>query len=184
MKTTPGSLNIPKIIQEYGSKLHGFIRKRVKEEEDAADILQEVFYQLAEAERLFKPIDQLAAWLYTVARNKITDSYRKKKTVALPECNDPSEDLLWELNAVIDTSDNSPENQYLRNLFWEELELALAELPAEQREVFELTELEGLSYKAIAKLSSTSVNTLISRKHYAVLALREWFKEFYDEFIN
>jgi RNA polymerase sigma factor (sigma-70 family) len=180
----PGKFNINEVIQSYGKRLDAFIRKRVKRAEDADDILQEVFFQLAEADRLMKPIDQLAAWLFTVARNRITDLYRKKKTVSLPEYSEDIGEGMQALNDLLFDDGGTPETEFLRSVFWAELAKALDELPHEQREVFEMTELQGLSFKQIAAITGEPVNTLISRKRYAILHLRGWFQFFYDEFIN
>ena len=179
-------MNIPEIVKEYGGRLRGFIRKRVRSIEDAEDIFQEVFYQLTEADRLMKPIDQIAAWLYTVARNRITDSYRKKRTESLPEISsDNDEDVFFgELSSVLFDNGSTPETEYLRSLIWDELEKALQELPPEQRQVFEMNELEGIPFKEISDLTGEAVNTLISRKRYAVLHLRERLEILYDELIN
>lgn len=179
-------MNIPEIVKEYGDRLKGFIRKRVKSLDDADDIMQEVFYELAEAEKLMKPVDQVAAWLYTVARNRITDSYRKKKTALLPEFSSDNEEevFMGELNAILFDNGSNPETEYIRSLVWEELEKALLELPPEQRQVFEMNELEGVSFKAISELTGEAVNTLISRKRYAVLHLRDRLHTVYDELIN
>jgi len=180
----PGKFNINEVIQSYGKRLYVFIRKRVKQAEDAEDILQEVFFQLAEADRLMKPIDQLTAWLFTVARNRITDLYRKKKSEALPEYTDEPGEELMTFNDILFDRDSTPETELLRSIFWEELERALEALPGEQREAFEMTELQGQSFKEISSRTGIPVNTLISRKRYAVLHLREWFRLFYQEFIN
>ncbi len=178
-------MNIPEIIKEYGSRLKGFIRKRVHSMDDADDILQEVFYQLAETDRLMKPVDQIAAWLYTVARNRITDSYRKKKPELLPEYTDEEDDgIAIEIRSLLFDQGSTPETEYLRSLVWTELEKALDELPPEQRLVFEMTELEGVPFKEIAKQTGETVSTLISRKRYAVLHLRERLQVLYDELIN
>lgn len=179
----PGKFNINEIFQDYGKRLHAFIRSRVKRAEDADDILQEVFVQLAEADRLMKPIDQMAAWLFTVARNRITDSYRKKKPESLPEYNEDDDDL-QALSEILFEDGSTPETELIRSVFWDELEDALEALPPEQREVFEMTELQGLSFKEIAAQKGVPVNTLISRKRYAVLHLREWFQILYDEIMN
>jgi RNA polymerase sigma factor (sigma-70 family) len=178
--------HISDIIKNYSKRLQGFIRKRVQNSEDAEDILQEVFYQLADADRLLKPIDQMAAWLFTVARNRITDLYRKKKTETLPEFLSENDDdsLFSELSNLMFDNGSSPEDEYLRSLVWTELETALAELPEEQRLVFELTEMKGLSFKEISEQTGEPVNTLISRKRYAVLHLRERLQQIYDELIN
>lgn len=179
-------VNITETAKAYGSRLAGFIRKRVKRLEDAEDILQEVFYQLIEADRLMKPIDEVSAWLFTVARNRITDLYRKKKPELLPEFNNDEDfetigDVLGDLLA---NNGETPETEFVRSLVWEELAAALNDLPPEQREVFELTEFEGLPFKEIAQLTGVPVNTLISRKRYAVLYLRERLSILYDELIN
>lgn len=174
------------IIKNQGIRLQGFIRKRMRNSEDAEDILQEVYYQLADADRLLKPIDQMAAWLFTIARNRITDLYRKKKTESLPgylsETDDDS--LFAEISDLMFDNGSTPETDYLRSLVWTELDKALGELPEEQRLVFELTELKGLSFKEISAQTGLPVNTLISRKRYAVLVLRERLQLIYDELIN
>jgi len=179
-------LYIADIIKNYGSRLQGFIRKRVNTNEDADDILQEVYYQLAEADRLMKPIDQISAWLFTVARNRITDLYRKKKTESLPAFLSESSDdgLLADLSHLMFDNGNTPETDYLRSLVWIELEKALDQLPREQRLVFELTEMKGFSFKKISEQTGEPVNTLISRKRYAVLYLRQRLQLIYDELIN
>lgn len=178
--------HISEVIKSYGSRLEGFIRKRVRTIEDADDILQDVYYQLADADRLLKPIDQMAAWLFTVARNRITDLYRKKKTESMPEIftDNDDEGIFTELRNLMFENGSTPEDDYLRSLVWIELEKALDELPEEQRQVFELTELKGLSFKEISKQTGVTVNTLISRKRYAVLVLRERLQLIYDELIN
>jgi RNA polymerase sigma factor (sigma-70 family) len=178
--------HISEIIKSYGNRLQGFIRKRVRNSEDAEDILQEVYYQLADADRLLKPIDQMAAWLFTVARNRITDLYRKRKTESMPEIFTETDDegIFTELRNLMFDNGSTPEDDYLRSLVWIELEKALDELPEEQRLVFELTELKGLSFKEIYEQTGVPVNTLISRKRYAVLVLRERLQLIYDELIN
>lgn len=178
--------HIADIIKDYGFRLKGFIRKRVQNTDDADDILQEVYYQLAEADRLLKPIDQMAAWLFTVARNRITDLYRKKKTESMPEflSEADEEGAFGEIRNLMFDNGSSPEDEYLRSLVWIELEKALSELPEEQRQVFELTEMKGLSFKEISEQTGVTVNTLISRKRYAVLVLRERLQLIYDELIN
>jgi RNA polymerase sigma factor (sigma-70 family) len=178
--------HIADIVKNYSSRLQGFIRKRVRSSEDAEDILQEVFYQLADADRLLKPIDQMAAWLFTVARNRITDLYRKKKTESMPEFFNETEDegTFAELRDLMFDNGSTPEDDYLRSLVWIELEKALDDLPEEQRLVFELTEMKGLSFKEISEQTGVTVNTLISRKRYAVLVLRERLQLIYDELLN
>ena len=178
--------HIAEIIGNYGSRLRGFIQKRVRNSEDAEDILQEVYYQLADADRLLKPIDQMAAWLFTVARNRITDLYRKKKTESMPEYLAETEEntLFAELSDLMFDNGSTPEDDYLRSLVWIELEKVLGEVPLEQRAVFELTEMQGLSFKTISEQTGVPVNTLISRKRYAILVLRERLQLIYDELIN
>jgi len=177
---------ISEVVKNYGSRLEGFIRKRVSTIEDADDILQDVYYQLADADRLLKPIDQMAAWLFTVARNRITDLYRKKKTESMPEIFTETDDegIFTELRNLMFDDGSTPEDDYLRSLVWIELEKALDELPEEQRQVFEMTELKGLSFKEISKQTGIAVNTLISRKRYAVVVLRERLQLIYNELLN
>lgn len=179
-------LNIADVIKDQGKRLQGFIRKRVRSREDADDILQDVYSQLVEADRLMKPIDQISAWLFTVARNRITDLYRKKKTVLRPESlsEQDEESFYDEMSELLFDNGSTPETDYLRALVWTELEKAMEELPEEQRLVFELTEMKGMSFKAIAKQTGVAINTLISRKRYAVLYLRERMLLIYDELIN
>jgi len=178
--------NIAEVVKEFSSQLKGFIRKRVKSADDAEDILQDVFYQLAEVDQLMKPIEQISAWLYTVARNRITDLYRKKKPEPLAEfyTENEAEEMLSEIGDFLTSVDNSPEAEYLKSLVWSELEKALKELPEEQRIVFELNELDGMPFKEIAQLTGETQNTLISRKRYAVLYLRERLSDLYDELLN
>ena len=179
-------LNITDIVKDYTIRLSAFIRKRVKRLEDAEDILQEVFFQLSEADRLMKPIDEMTAWLFAVTRNRITDLYRKKKPELYSEFENDDEDEFSEieLSRFLKVNENTPETEFIRSLVWEELATVLEEMPPEQREVFELTEFEGLSYKQISELTGEPVNTLISRKRYAVLILRERLKVIYDELLN
>lgn len=179
-------LNISEIVREYSSRLAGFIRKKVKRLEDAEDILQEVFFQLSEADRLMKPIDEIAAWLFTVARNRITDLYRKKRPDLLSEIytGEEEEDAKSILGEFLPVDMNTPEKEFVLSLVWEELSAALADLPAEQREVFELTEFEGVSFNEISETTGEKVNTLISRKRYAVLYLRERLASIYNELLN
>ena len=179
-------LNIPEIVKAYSSRLSGFIRKRVDTIEDAEDILQEVFFQLTKADRLMKPIDQITAWLFTVARNQITDMYRKKKPDLLQEyySEDDDDDVTEKLGSLLSNNSDTPETQYLSSLVWEELSVALSELPVEQREVFEMTEFKGISFNEIARITGVPLNTLISRKRYAILYLRERLWILYDELIN
>lgn len=173
-------LNIIQVINDYSKRLLGFIRKRVNTEADAEDILQDVFYQFLGNR---EPIEQLTGWLFTVARNKITDRKRKKKPEALEDLFVSDEEKFDWTEIFFDTSDN-PENQYLRNMFWEELYNALNELPTEQSTVFIMNEMEGIPFKTIAEQTGETVNTLLSRKRYAVLHLRERLRTLRDELIN
>lgn len=179
-------VNITETVKLFSDRLTGFIRKRVKRMEDAEDILQEVFYQLTDADRLMKPIDEISAWLFTVARNRIIDLYRKRKPELLPEfyTDEDFETADETLGEILANNGETPETEFVRSLVWEELAAALSDLPAGQREVFELTEFEGLPFKEIAQLTGVPVNTLISRKRYAVLFLRERLSILYDELIN
>ena len=175
--------NITQVITDYSKRLMGFIRKRVNNEADAEDILQDVFYQFIGNTQ---PIEQMTAWLFTVARNKIIDRQRKKRPEALEDLfgeEDAEEGGLNWTEFLFDASDN-PEKDYLRTLFWEELNNALNELPEEQRQVFILNELEGVPFKEIAERTGETVNTLLSRKRYAVLHLRERLRVLKDELLN
>jgi RNA polymerase sigma factor (sigma-70 family) len=174
--------NITGIINDYSKRLMGFIRKRVANEADAQDILQDVFYQLAENTQ---PIEQLSGWLFRVTKNKITDKQRKMKPLAIADVfggREEEEGFDW-TELLFDNTDN-PETEYLRSLFWEELQLALDELPAEQKDVFVLTEIEGIPFKVIAEETGLTVNTLLSRKRYAVLHLRERLLLLKNELLN
>ena len=175
--------NIARIIKNIRKQLLGFIKQRVNNAEDAEDILQDVFYQLADST---EPIGQVTGWLYTVARNKITDSYRKKKLpLADDVLNNPqTEDELFDWKEFLLATDTNPETEYIRSLFWEELQRALEELPAEQREVFIQNEMEGIAFKDIEQQTGVSVATLISRKRYAVLHLRDRLRVLKDELLN
>jgi RNA polymerase sigma factor (sigma-70 family) len=167
-----------KLIVEYQPRLKAFIRKHVANREDAEDILQDVFYQLVKTvNNTMNPIEQVAAWLYRVARNTIINKGIKKREEELPvyQRDESDDQILKDFSKLLFSNNEtspSPEAEYLRSLVWVELENALSELPPEQREVFELTELDGLSVKEISQTTGVSVNTLLSRKHYAVKHLR------------
>jgi len=174
--------NISHTIKSYSRRLLNFIKRRVDSEEDAEDILQEVFYQFAGNT---KPIEQITAWLFRTARNKITDNYRKKKPELLEDIfsdGDEEEELLW--NEVLFSDTSNPETEYLGNLFWSTLQGALDELPAEQRDAFVQHELEDIPFEKIAIQTGVPVATLISRKRYAVLHLRERLAILKDELLN
>jgi RNA polymerase sigma factor (sigma-70 family) len=174
--------NISQVIRDYSKRLMGFIRKRVNNEADAEDILQDVFYQFIGNTQ---PIEQLTAWLFTVARNKITDKRRKHKPDSLEDvfaAPDGEDTLNW--TEFLFNSSDDPEKEYLRTLFWEELRVALDELPDEQKEVFILNELEDVPFKDISERTGVPVNTLLSRKRYAVLHLRERLQTLRNDLLN
>jgi RNA polymerase sigma factor (sigma-70 family) len=175
--------NISQVIAAFSNRLFGFIRKRVNTDEDAEDILQDVWYQfttVVDAE----PIEQASAWLFRVARNRITDKHRKMK----PDSFDPvfpfSDNDEPNFKEFLLADRNDPETEHLRSLFWEELNAALNELPEDQRQVFIWNELEDISFKEISERTGENVNTLLSRKRYAVLHLRDRLQIVYDELIN
>jgi RNA polymerase sigma factor (sigma-70 family) len=174
---------LSEIIAEERSRLRNFIRRRVPDPSDVEDIVQEVFYELVEANRLLMPIDHVTGWLFRVARNRITDLFRKKKSLTFSDRSVEDEDgELHQLEDLLPSPEAGPEALYLRHVLLDELELALDELPDEQREVFVAHELEGRSFKELSAESGVKVNTLLSRKRYAVLHLRERLKNIYDEF--
>jgi RNA polymerase sigma factor (sigma-70 family) len=177
---------ISEIFAAERSRLRNFIRRRVRDPADAEDILQEVFYKLVEANRLLMPIDHVTGWLFSVARNRITDLFRKKKPEAFSyaEVEDEHGELL-QLEDLLPSPDAGPEALYVRSVLLDELELALDELPDDpfgQREVFIAHEVEGRSFKELAAESGVNINTLLARKRYAVLHLRERLQSIYDEF--
>jgi RNA polymerase sigma factor (sigma-70 family) len=155
----------------------------VPDPRDAEDILQEVFYELVEANRLLMPIEHVTGWLFRVARNRIADLFRKKKPESFTDVAvaDDEEELL-RLEDLLPSTDAGPDALYARSVLLEELEFALSELPAEQREVFVAHDLEGRTFKEMAAESGVSINTLLARKHYAVLHLREHLRSIYDDF--
>lgn len=174
---------LDRTMRSERKRLLDFIRKRVRNQSDAEDILQDVFYQLVTSYSVTEPIEKLTAWLFTVARNKIIDWYRKRRPEALPADEaDPSAPL--NLEEILFDPRQNPDQVYARSLVWTELSEALDELPEEQREVFVMHELEGRSFKEIAELTGEPINTLLSRKRYAVLFLREQLQELYDETEN
>ena len=176
---------ISEVVDREQSRLRDFIRRRVPDSRDAEDVLQDVFYRLVEANRLLMPIDHITGWLFRVARNRIVDLFRKKKPEELSDVPIAGEDdELLSLEELIPSADAGPEARYARTLLLEELELALDELPEEQREVFVAHELEGRSFKEIAAETGVNLNTLLSRKRYAVLHLRERLQSIYDEMTN
>jgi RNA polymerase sigma factor (sigma-70 family) len=169
-------------VKSQRKRLFDFIRRRIRSESDAEDILQDVFYQLVSSYSVTEPIENLTAWLYTVARNRITDWYRKRRAVPLPDggesgiTNGP---LI--LDEILFDPQDSPDSVYWRSMVWQELADALDELPERQRAVFVWHELEGRSFKEIAEMTGEPINTLLSRKRYAVLELRKRLQDVYDE---
>lgn len=177
MEDTPGPERTPTgqdeqladVVNRERSRLRSFIRRRVPDPRDAEDILQDVFYALVEANRLLMPIEHVTGWLFRVARNRITDLFRARTPESL------------ELEDLLPSPDAGPEAEYARAVLLEALEQAIGELPAEQRDVFIAHELEGRSFREMAASTGVGINTLLSRKHYAVLRLRERLRSTYDE---
>jgi RNA polymerase sigma factor (sigma-70 family) len=175
---------ISDVVKRDQPRLRNFIRRRVPDPRDAEDILQEVFYELVEANRLLMPIEHVTGWLFRVARNRITDLFRKKKPESLSAAISDSnnEDDFLQLEDLLPSPDAGPDALYARSVLLDELEFALDELPEEQREVFVGHELEGRSFKQMSAETGVGVNTLLARKRYAVLHLRERLRGIYDEF--
>src|SRR3984957_17982333 len=175
--------NLSDVIQDEYRRLFQFIRTRVDDQGDAEDILQDVFYELIEAYRLMQPIEQVGSWLYRVARNRIIDRFRKQSRGAGNEIRaGKEEDDSFQLEDLLPSPDAGPEAAYARNVLFEELEAAIDDLPEEQRSVFVAHEMEGRSFKEIADETGVNINTLLSRKRYAVLQLRRRLKAIYEEF--
>jgi RNA polymerase sigma factor (sigma-70 family) len=180
---TEQNRQISGIVAEERSRLRDFIRRRVPDPSDAEDIVQEVFCELVEANRLLMPIDRVTGWLFRVARNRITDFFRKKKPESFSDRAVEGEDgELLHFEDLLPSPDAGPEALYVRHVLLDELEFALDELPEEQREVFVAHELEGRSFKELSAESGVGINTLLSRKRYAVLHLRERLQSIHDEF--
>src|SRR6266576_2258251 len=179
---------ISEVLKREQSRLRNFIRRRVPDPRDAEDILQDVFSELVEANRLLMPIEHVTGWLFRVARNRITDLFRKKKPESFSDAagasNDDDDDQFLRFEDLLPSPDAGPEALYARNVLLDELELAVEELPEEQREVFVAHELEGRTFKEMAAETGVSMNTLLSRKRYAVLHLRERLQSIYDEFVK
>jgi len=173
--------NIIQAVRDYGKRLFYFIRGRVKTDEDAEDILQDVWYQFSNMLET-EPIEQTSAWLFRVARNRIIDKYRKHQTSSLDkEIFDDEDEGGFNVKDVLLAEHSTPETELLRNLFWEQLFSALDELPDEQRQVFVWNELEDVPFTEITKRTGEKINTLISRKRYAVLHLRKRLQQLYKE---
>lgn len=171
---------ISEVVRREESRLRAFVRRRVPDPGDLEDVLQDVFAELVEANRLLMPIEHVTGWLFRVARNRITDLFRKKRPEPLGEASSDDGETL-RLEELLPSGDDGPEALYLRNAILDELEDALAELPAEQREVFVAHELLGRSFKEMAADAGVGVNTLLSRKRYAVRRLRERLRDLHDE---
>jgi len=171
-------------IERQRPRLRNFIRRRVAGSEDVEDILQDVFSELVETYRLMQPVEHVTAWLFRVAKNRITDLFRKRKTEAISNT-EPAEvddDEALSLDELLPSAEAGPEAAYMRSLLHDELDLALSELPIEQQDVFIAHEIEGRSFKALAAKTGLSVNTLLARKHYAVRHLRKRLQAIYNEF--
>jgi RNA polymerase sigma factor (sigma-70 family) len=176
---------ISEVIIREGARLRNFIRRRVQNEADVEDLLQDVFSRLVEANRLLMPIDYVTGWLFGVARNLITDLFRKKRPENFSAlAADDESGSLMQIEDLLPSPDAGPDALYVRNMLFDELERALDELPAEQREVFIAHEFEGRSFKELSAESGVGVNTLLSRKRYAVLHLRERLKRIHGEFLR
>ena len=175
------SPNTASSIKDYGKRLFAFIRGKVRTDEDAEDILQDVWYQLYNTTEV---IDQVGAWLYRVARNKIIDRYRRKKPESLEDYSTEDENGDWNVKDILLAEAGDPETEYIKNLFWEQLNKGLQELPPEQRDVFIWNELEGITFAEIANRTGENIKTLISRKGYAVKHLRRRLRSLYDDFFD
>ena len=172
---------ISEVVKREQSRLRNFIRRRVPDPGDAEDILQDVFYRLVEANRLLMPIEHVTGWLFRVARNRITDLFRKKEPENFSELDEADEEDESSFEDLLPSPDAGPEALYARKILLGEFERALTELPGEQRAVFVAHEFEGRSFKEISDETGVSVNTLLSRKRYAVLHLRERLQRVYDD---
>jgi RNA polymerase sigma factor (sigma-70 family) len=185
--TNANEIVITETVAKERNRLFNFIRKRVKTTVEAEDILQDVFYQLVRVSDDVNTIEKMSAWLFRVARNRITDQYRKKKSMNFSDMHvgaseDESESLQFE--SYIPDLNDLPDALLTREMVWEVLEEGLAEIPAEQRAVFNMHEFEDLSFKEIAELTEVTVNTAISRKRYAILHLREKLSDLYNEIVG
>lgn len=180
------SKQVAEIYEAHHGRLRGYVARRVPLWEDAEDIVQNVFYQLSRIDLVENPIEHISAWLYRVAQNQIIDRRRKRREEPMPAMrkHDDDDELLLEFSELLGNEDQSPETEYLKLLIREELQDALAELPPEQRSVFELNELQNVSFSEIAESTGLPVATLISRKRYAVLHLRERMRSLYDELLK
>jgi RNA polymerase sigma factor (sigma-70 family) len=177
--------SIAQAMERDGGRLRNYIRKHVVDLEAAEDILQEVFVELVEAYRLLKPIEQVSAWLFRVAKNRIIDRFRGRKLESLSQAKyGEDDDVAVSLEDLLPSPDSGPEAAYARNVLLDEIDEALEEMPPEQRSVFVAHEWEGYSFKELSAETGVSVNTLLSRKHYAVLHLRSRLQSIYEEFVK
>jgi RNA polymerase sigma factor (sigma-70 family) len=177
--------SIAQAVEREGGRLRNYIRKHVVDLEAAEDILQEVFVELVEAYRLVKPIEQVSGWLFRVAKNRIIDRFRGRKLESLSQAKyGEDDDVAVSLEDLLPSPDNGPEAAYARNVLLDEIDEALEEMPPEQRSVFIAHEWEGYSFKELSAETGLSVNTLLSRKHYAVLHLRSRLRSIYEEFVK
>jgi RNA polymerase sigma factor (sigma-70 family) len=174
---------ITEVVARERNRLRSFIRRRVSDPGDVDDILQEVFYELVEAARLLQPVEQVGAWLFRVARNRIIDRFRKARSTpaAQDQTSTVGEDEVRSLEELLPSREDGPEALYARRVLLEELDAALEELPAAQRDVFLAHELEGRSFRELAQETGLSINTLLARKRYAVLHLRRRLRAIYRE---
>jgi|SRR5580693_5746036 RNA polymerase sigma factor (sigma-70 family) len=178
-------LRVSEIVAEQRTRLRNFIRRRVADPSDAEDIVQEVFYELVEANRLLMPIEHVTGWLYRVARNRIIDLFRKKKPERFSDAAIENEDgEILQVEDLLPSPDAGPEALYMRSVLLDELELAIEALPDEQREVFIAHEIDGRSFKEMSAETGISMSTLLSRKRYAILHLRERLQNIYSEFVK
>lgn len=175
--------NLATAVRDYGKRLFGFIRSRVRNDADAEDVLQDVWYQLSRV-TYSEPIEQLSGWLFRVARNRITDLYRKRSNDSLEELGYEDEDGVWQIKDILLSTPDTPETEYIRQAFWEELMAALDDLPEAQRNVFIWNELEDQTFQEIADRTGENIKTLISRKRYAVQHLRQRLEALYPELLN
>jgi RNA polymerase sigma factor (sigma-70 family) len=184
--TADQNRRISEVIAREQARLRQFIRKRVADDSDAEDIFQDVFYELLDAYRLMKPVEQVGAWLFRVARNRIIDLFRKRRPAMLGNdfapASEDGETRAWE--ELLPAPDAGPEAAYARGVLLDELDAALEDLPEEQRDIFVAHEIDGRSFKELSEETGVSVNTLLSRKRYAVLQLRRRLQAIYQEFVK
>lgn len=185
-QTAEQNRQISEVVRRERGRLRNFVRKRVPDAGDAEDILQDVLYELVEAYRLMQPIEHAGAWLYRVARNRISDFFRKKRLAALGDAllESANDEGVLTLEDLLPSPDAGPEAAYARRVLLQELNAALEELPEEQRDVFIAHQIEGRSFKELADDTGVGLNTLLSRKHYAVVHLRRRLQAIYDEYLN